>query len=246
MWRCTHSRVTTRSTNTPLGRGQRTQDRHVKTKTASEMCLINTGSNLCGAKRFLNCACSYLFHVRPGHDGISQISVWLVSLQVGPPSVSWQSRVLFLWPCPHEVEQELHGLQGSYTGQGSLVHTRVPFSHTLQIEGCLKNLDKVWAHVKQKRTDLSSVKYESCSSSKFPLKYYRPICSVSSNSWFWLFTSENETDTKPLSPGVTVHGKLIFWEELQRPVAWWDTTATLCHWHTVAILQQLSPWTPTT
>ena len=133
MWRCTHSRVTTRSTNTPLGRGQRTQDRQVKTKTASEMCLMNTGSNLCGAKHFLNCARGYLFHVRPGHDGISQISVWLVSLQEGPPSVSWQSRILFLWPRPHEVEQELHGLQGSYTGQGSSVHTRVPFSHTLRI-----------------------------------------------------------------------------------------------------------------
>lgn len=51
---------------------------------------------------------------------------------------------------------------------------------------------------------------------------------------------------KQFSPGVTVHSKLLFREELQRPVAWWDTTTTFCHWHAAAILQQLSFWTPTT
>lgn len=70
--------------------------------------------------------------VRPGHGSISQLSDCVVSAQEGPPSVSWQIRVLVLFPLPQEAEQGLHGLQGSYTGQGSLVHTRVPFSHTLE------------------------------------------------------------------------------------------------------------------
>lgn len=65
---------------------------------------------------------------------MSQLSDCWVLAQEGPPSVSRQRRVLVLWPRPQEAEHELHGLQGSYTGQGSLVHTRVPFSHTLQTE----------------------------------------------------------------------------------------------------------------
>lgn len=58
-----------------------------------------------------------------------------MSAQEGPPSASRQTRVLVLFPLPQEAEQELHGLQGSYTGQGSLVHSRVPFSHTLEDGG---------------------------------------------------------------------------------------------------------------
>lgn len=73
-----------------------------------------------------------LFLVRPGHADMSQRSDCWVSEQEGPPSVSLQRRVLVLWPHPQETEQELQGLQVSYTGQESLVHTRVPFSHTLQ------------------------------------------------------------------------------------------------------------------
>lgn len=76
-----------------------------------------------------------LFLVRPGHADMSQRSDCWVSEQEGPPSVSLQRRVLVLWPRPQETEQELQGLQGSYTGQESLVHTRVPFSHTLQSQG---------------------------------------------------------------------------------------------------------------
>lgn len=63
---------------------------------------------------------------------MSQFSDCWVSEQEGPPSESLQRRVLVLWPRPQETEQELQELQGSYTGQESLVHTRVPFSHTLQ------------------------------------------------------------------------------------------------------------------
>lgn len=70
-----------------------------------------------------------------GHDGISQLSDCSESAQEGPPSLAWQRRDLDLVPFPHETEQWLQGCQGSYTGQGSLVHARVPFSHTLQTEG---------------------------------------------------------------------------------------------------------------
>lgn len=48
--------------------------------------------------------------------------------------MAWQRRVLDLVPFPHETEQGFQGRQGSYTGQGSLVHARVPFSHTLQTD----------------------------------------------------------------------------------------------------------------
>lgn len=73
----------------------------------------------------------FWFFVGPGHAGMSQFSDCWVSEQEGPSSESLQRRVLVLWPCPQETEQELQELQGSYTGQESLVHTRVPFSHTL-------------------------------------------------------------------------------------------------------------------
>lgn len=63
------------------------------------MCPFNTELNSCGYK--------------PGHDGRSQLSLCVVSAQEGLPSVSWQRRVLVIWPCPQEAEQELHGLQGS-------------------------------------------------------------------------------------------------------------------------------------
>lgn len=71
-------------------------------------------------------------HMLHGHDGISQLSVCSVLVQEGPPSLALQRRVLDLVPFPHETEQELQGHQGSYTGQGTLVHASVPFSHTLQ------------------------------------------------------------------------------------------------------------------
>lgn len=85
----------------------------------------------------------------PGHIGRSQLSVSVVTAQEGPPSFSWQRRVLVFWPRPQEVEQALHGLQGWYTGQGSLVHTSVPLSHTLRTEAEIKNK-------KKKKTDSHS------------------------------------------------------------------------------------------
>lgn len=84
-----------------------------------------------------------LLPVKPGHAVMSQRSDCWVSEQEGPPSVSLQRRVLVLWPRPQETEQGLQGLQGSYTGQESLVHVRVPFSHTLQSQRRREKKQKV-------------------------------------------------------------------------------------------------------
>lgn len=71
-------------------------------------------------------------------------------------------------------------------------------------------------------------------------------CFINPNYGHTSAHSKLQIHRKQFSPGVTVHSKLLFRDELQCPVAWWDTTTTVCHWHAAAILQQLSFWTPTT